>query len=185
MESEVAKYLYELGQLKRVRRSGWWLAGLESPESVADHTFRAAAVAFVLALVEGANPERSAALALFHDSAETRLNDLHRVGKRYVDWESAEAQALQDQTSPLPDSIRRPIVELLEEYRSQRTLEARVARDADRLECLLQGCEYRERGASAAEEWIQSSQRELTTEAARKLAATCIRHGSRGWQRDP
>ena len=82
MESEVAKYLYELGQLKRVRRSGWWLAGLESPESVADHTFRAAAVAYVLALLEGANPERSAALALFHDSAETRLNDLHRVGNK-------------------------------------------------------------------------------------------------------
>ena len=36
MEKGIARYLFELGQLKRVRRSGWWVAGVDQPESVAD-----------------------------------------------------------------------------------------------------------------------------------------------------
>ena len=73
MEADVAKYFYELGQLKRVKRSGWWLAGLRDPESVAEHAFRTAAIAYVLAAMEGANPEKAAALALFSPSFSPRL----------------------------------------------------------------------------------------------------------------
>ena len=40
MHKEIANYLYELGVLKRVRRSGWWLAGVKDAESVAEHSFR-------------------------------------------------------------------------------------------------------------------------------------------------
>jgi len=39
-ETELAKYLHELGQLKRAQRSGWWLAGIRDAESVAQHSFR-------------------------------------------------------------------------------------------------------------------------------------------------
>ena len=90
MEKGIARYLFELGQLKRVKRSGWWVAGVDQPESVADHSFRCAAIAYVLAELEGANPERAATIALFHDTGETRVNDQHRVGKSYVDWSGAE-----------------------------------------------------------------------------------------------
>jgi hypothetical protein len=41
--NDMAKYLYEAGQLKRVKRSGWWIAGVKDPESVAEHSFRTAA----------------------------------------------------------------------------------------------------------------------------------------------
>jgi putative hydrolase of HD superfamily len=30
--NDIAKYLYEIGQLKRVKRSGWWMAGITDPE---------------------------------------------------------------------------------------------------------------------------------------------------------
>jgi putative hydrolases of HD superfamily len=36
--SNIAKYLYEIGQLKRVKRSGWWMAEIVDPESVAEHS---------------------------------------------------------------------------------------------------------------------------------------------------
>ncbi|PIX22726.1 MAG: HAD family hydrolase, partial [Deltaproteobacteria bacterium CG_4_8_14_3_um_filter_45_9] len=28
MGKDIAKFLYEMGQLKRVKRSGWWIAGV-------------------------------------------------------------------------------------------------------------------------------------------------------------
>ncbi len=36
----LAQFLFEVGYLKRVRRSGWWLLGNKTPESVAEHSFR-------------------------------------------------------------------------------------------------------------------------------------------------
>ncbi|GAA2641235.1 HD domain-containing protein [Paractinoplanes durhamensis] len=36
----IAAFGYELGLLKRVRRTGWWHAGVRDPESVAEHTMR-------------------------------------------------------------------------------------------------------------------------------------------------
>ena len=47
MEKGIARYLFELGQLKRVKRSGWWVAGVDQPESVADHSFRCAALSLI------------------------------------------------------------------------------------------------------------------------------------------
>nr|GID85867.1 hypothetical protein Ade03nite_47910 [Actinoplanes derwentensis] len=41
----IAAFGYELGLLKRVRRTGWWHAGVRDPESVAEHTMRTAQLA--------------------------------------------------------------------------------------------------------------------------------------------
>jgi putative hydrolase of HD superfamily len=65
----VAAFGYEPGLLKRIRRSGWWHAGVPDPESVAEHTMRAAQLAAILAVEEGAEPQRA---ALWHDGQESR-----------------------------------------------------------------------------------------------------------------
>jgi hypothetical protein len=70
---EIVNFLYEIGSLKRVRRSGWWLTGVLMPESVADHSFRGAVIAFVVAEIEGIDPFRTAVICLFHDLNEIRL----------------------------------------------------------------------------------------------------------------
>ncbi len=98
----MAKYLYELGQLKRVRRSGWWIAGVENPESVAEHSFRTAVIAYFLAQLEGADPRRRLSWRLFHDISEARTNDLHRIVRRYVDWETIDKKVIEDQSKRLP-----------------------------------------------------------------------------------
>ena len=81
-----------MGQLKRVKRSGWWIAGVENPESVAEHSFRTAAIAYLLAKLEGADAGRVTLMALFHDMGEARTNDLHRIVRRYVNWENVDQQ---------------------------------------------------------------------------------------------
>ncbi|GGP44124.1 hypothetical protein GCM10010214_16250 [Streptomyces abikoensis] len=43
-ETEHAKgtagFLLEMGMLKRAKRSGWWIAGVKDPETIAEHSFR-------------------------------------------------------------------------------------------------------------------------------------------------
>jgi putative hydrolase of HD superfamily len=57
----LAAFGYELGILKRIRRAGWWHAGVRDPESVAEHTMRVAQLAALLAAEEGADPARGRA----------------------------------------------------------------------------------------------------------------------------
>ncbi len=61
----VANFAFELGVLKRMRRAGWWHAGVRDPESVAEHSLRVAQLASLIAAIEGAEPSR-AALPLVH-----------------------------------------------------------------------------------------------------------------------
>ena len=48
-----AAFAYELGVLKRIRRAGWWHAGVRDPESVAEHSLRVAQLAAIIAVEEG------------------------------------------------------------------------------------------------------------------------------------
>ncbi len=67
---EVAKYLYEMGYLKQVKRAGWGMLGITQPESVAEHSFRTAIIGYVLASLADADPQKTATMCLFHDTAE-------------------------------------------------------------------------------------------------------------------
>src|SRR5690606_24428473 len=80
----IAAFGYEMGILKRLRRAGWWQAGVRDPESVAEHSLRVAQLAAVLAAEENGNPERAAYLALWHDSQETRTGDLPHSARPHV-----------------------------------------------------------------------------------------------------
>jgi 5'-deoxynucleotidase YfbR-like HD superfamily hydrolase len=86
-ESELeglTNFLYEMGLLKRYKRTGWMIAGIDNPESIAEHSFRTAIIGYLLAVMEGADPAKTAALCLFHDTQETRIGDVPSVGKAYV-----------------------------------------------------------------------------------------------------
>ena len=63
------------GALKRVRRRGWVLRGVTEPESVADHSFRTALLALVLARDDSFDRGRCVAMALVHDLAEAVVGD--------------------------------------------------------------------------------------------------------------
>jgi 5'-deoxynucleotidase YfbR-like HD superfamily hydrolase len=49
-EHDITGFLYEIGLLKRYPRTGWALAGVPAAESVAEHSFRAATIAAVIAV---------------------------------------------------------------------------------------------------------------------------------------
>jgi HD domain len=40
----LTNFLYEMGLLKRYKRTGWLVAGVDNPESIAEHSFRTAII---------------------------------------------------------------------------------------------------------------------------------------------
>jgi len=171
----IVSFGYEAGQLKKLPRAGWLLTGITSPESVADHSFRVAVLAYVIAVQEGANPERAAALGLFHDFPETRIGDVPSVGKPYVRTADPN-KVIADQTAALPASLAEHITALVAEHESAKTpdatLESRCSRDADKLELLLQAREYQAQGNQLVQPYIDSMIPAISTRTGMALAKT-------------
>ncbi len=141
----VVAFAYEMGVLKRLRRAGWWHVGVRDPESVAEHSLRVAQLAALIASEEGGDPARAAYLGMWHDSQETRIGDIPHSAKPYMDVASNE-RITEDQVAVLPEAAAKSIREAVTEYEAAETIEARCAKDADRLECLMQAVEYGEAG---------------------------------------
>lgn len=177
----ITKYLYELGQLKHLKRSGWWVAGIKDPETVAEHSFRTAILGYILAQLEGADPLRTTAMCLFHDTQEARLNDLHWIGANYVEIKDAEKKAFLDQIGNLPINIKESLDFLMTDFVQGETLEAQIVRDADRLECLIQAREYQAQGFNDVETWISNCKAGLQTGSAKELAESCLRVDPKEW----
>ncbi|MGH3885879.1 MAG: HD domain-containing protein [Pseudonocardiaceae bacterium] len=177
----IAKFAFELGVLKRIRRAGWWHVGVRDPESVAEHSLRVAQLASLIAAIEGAEPSRAALLAIWHDSQETRTGDIPHTARPYLDQRSPEVITA-DQTASLPDAARKTVQEAVLEFEAQQTLEAHCAKDADHLECLIQAIEYQDAGYAGVQGWIGSSRNSLRTETARRVADAALHTSPRAWR---
>jgi putative hydrolase of HD superfamily len=180
--SAVANLLYEMGTLKQARRTGWWMAGVRDPESIAEHSWRTALIASVIAKVEGADPARATLLAVWHDSQETRTGDVSYLGRRYAQRADPE-MVTADQIAGMPEPLAETVRELVAEYEARQTPEAICARDADKLECLLQGVEYKAQGHANAQRWIDNSRSRLVTGTAQRLADQLLDRDPLEWLR--
>jgi hypothetical protein len=100
----VATYLFEMGLLKHAKRTGWWIAGIKDPETIAEHSFRTALIGAMLAAMEGADPARTALLCLFHDTQETRTGDIPHIGRRYLSAAGNESVTA-DQVATCPPEV--------------------------------------------------------------------------------
>ena len=174
-----AAFLFEMGYLKDVTRAGWLLLGIPQPESVAEHSFRVAMISLILAANDGADLGRTTALGLLHDAHETRIGDVHSVGRAYVTTAAPEAVTAH-QTAGMPDAAAKALQDLTAEYEAGETLEARLAHDADKIETLLQAKEYQIRGYDTSG-WRETSLAALRTDAGKVLAQAIAQSDPLSW----
>ncbi|MGH3245680.1 MAG: HD domain-containing protein [Trebonia sp.] len=175
-----ARLIYETGLLKLSKRTGWWLCGVKDPESIAEHSFRTAIIAGLLAGMEGADPARATMLAVWHYSQETRVGDIPHLGRRYLQAATNE-QVTQDQAAGLPAALAAQLRALVHEYENGDSPEVHCAHDADKLECLFQAIEYRDSGHQNVAGWIESSRAKLRTKSAARLADAAAAMSSQQW----
>jgi 5'-deoxynucleotidase YfbR-like HD superfamily hydrolase len=174
-----ATFLFEMGHLKNLPRAGWLFLGIPQPESVAEHSFRVGMVGITLAAMEGADAGRTAALCLMHDAHETRIGDVPSVGRAYITTAAPEAVTAH-QVAGVPDEVAKVMQELTAEYEATKTLESRLAHDADKIETLLQAVEYQAQGYKAGP-WRETSLAALRTDAGRQLAQAIGSADPRWW----
>ena len=174
-----SRFFYELGMLRRVQREGWKLLGIIHPESVAEHSLRAAQIAYVLAILEDhPSPETVCSMLVFHDMGECRIGDIQKVANRYV--QSDERRAVTDQLEPLNDiGIR--ILNLWDEIESQNSNTGIIAKDADLLELALTACEYKKQGFTRANDWLEKTKKRLHTTSAKNLLKSFIETDPMDW----
>ncbi|HUE75408.1 MAG TPA: HD domain-containing protein [Chloroflexota bacterium] len=158
-----------LSRLKRTRRQGWIDRDVANPESVADHSFRMALLAWVISGRAGLNRGRAIMLALVHDLAEAYAGDitpfgdlsglspterrrvLQKAPERTVaeqqQWDrhkhARETEGLRVLLAGLHSQERAVLTALWTEYEEGQTAEAELVKQLDKVETWLQAQEYR------------------------------------------
>ncbi|XP_072499322.1 5'-deoxynucleotidase HDDC2 [Notamacropus eugenii] len=136
------QFLRLVGQLKRVPRTGWVYRNVEKPESVSDHMYRMAIMAFVTE-DKHLNKDRCVRLALVHDMAECIVGDIapaDNIPKE--EKHRREKEAMKRLTQLLSEDVRKEIYNLWEEYENQSSAEAKFVKQLDQCEMILQAFEY-------------------------------------------
>src|SRR6187551_657313 len=162
---QLTAFVYETANHQKTPRSGLWLLG-SGNQSVAEHLFHTAMIAYALASLEPkADKNKIVLMALFHDIGEGRTSDHNYMHQRY--GRLAEAEAVKDLSESVP--FGGEILSLFKEEQEHQTLEAKIVPDADVLEWMATLRAEEVKGNFKAKEWIAIGLKRLKMPAARKL----------------
>lgn len=159
-----AKYLLDffetIGKLKTTKRTGWVLAKIKNPESVAEHSFRMTIMAMFLAKKLKCSQNKLIKLCLLHDVAEAICGDLvldyseyfqeqkkrriyKKIGITKKEKERMEKKSIKKLCKMPGQREGKELEGIWKEFAEGKTREARMARQLDKLEMLLQATEYK------------------------------------------
>ena len=172
------RFLHLAGRLKETARAGWVLRGVEAPESVADHSFRLALMALVLAprAGEAVDRGRCVEMALVHDLAEAVVGDITPYDGVAADEKRRREEETMRELAALAGDPA--LLDLWREYDAAATPEARFVKELDKLETVLQAAEYGARpdvGHAALDEFWATAEARVTSPIPRALLAALRR----------
>jgi len=166
-----------VGMLKKTPRTGYQFLG-SGQESVAEHSFRAAIIGYILAKqTPGIDPYKVVLMCLFHDFHEARTGDHNYVNKQYVTVD--EDKAVRDLARDLPFGDE--IISVTDEFNRAETAEARIARDADQLDLMVELKEKKDLGNRYAIDWLFYAEKRLLTDSGKKMSDELLKTDSTDW----
>jgi len=148
--------------LKKLKRTGWILRGIRNGESLAEHSFGTACLAWVLSR-EIKNPpldsDKVLKMAIVHDISEAFIGDIPYVALKYFSEKSQmENAAFADITADIEPDLRDEMRNLFAEFQAEETPEAKFVKAVDKLDMLITAAEYEKAGtASLLDFWNNSS----------------------------
>jgi len=160
-------FLFEMGTLRHVRRTWNQFGGL-SMANDAEHTFRVAVLAWLIAEREGVDTNQVLKMAIVHDMTEIRTGDVNMVSRLYA--VRKEEEAINDQTEEvaMQDEMRA----LWRECEERKTKAAKIVKDADNLDIELELMESMARGevfSRALQKKREAIRDKLFTKTAKQL----------------
>ena len=169
MSKRDLEFLYEVGSLRYLPRQ-WRRFGLTDAQNITEHHFRVIWLALVIAAREGVkDTDRIVKMALVHDVAESRTNDVDYIGRQYV--ERKEERAISDILEKT--SLQKEFMDLWHEYEDRQTIESKIVKDADNLDVDMELRELGARGLKLESIWEKHrtplAAKNLFTESAKQL----------------
>ena len=168
MLKKLTNLIFEAFHLKQIKHEWWRLAGVQFPDSVAEHSLNAAQIGYILAKMEWADANKVATMLVWHDIWETRIWDFHKIASRYIpDKKTIEKNVMNDQFDWI--DFKDDIMGIFHEYEERDTKEWLIAKDADYLEMAFQAKIYIENGNNHAMDWVINVGGALKTESAKAI----------------
>jgi 5'-deoxynucleotidase YfbR-like HD superfamily hydrolase len=166
----IANLLFKANILKKIPRSGYHFLGA-GKESVAEHSFSTAFIAFVMAqMAPDANAYRLIAMCLVHDLPEAKTGDLNYVQKKYVT--ANENKAIKHIVKSLPFGAK--LSDLIAEFNERRTMESKLAHDADQLALILDLKALSDIGYEPPKKWLPFALNRLETKTGQEMARSIL-----------
>jgi putative hydrolase of HD superfamily len=164
-------FLDKARELKRLKRTGWVLKGVASPESVADHSFMLAVMSYFYAKKLHLDADKCVKMALMHDLGEAfsgdipdRAHDSERTMPR-EEKRKREAEGMRKTLALLPATEAKEMRGLWEEFVARKTKEAQLVKDLDKLEMCMQALEYagKDKNKKKFAEFFEDGEQNITT----------------------
>jgi len=183
---KIIEFFINIGKLKTIPRQGWVLRGIKNPESIAEHSFRAAIMAWILAEQKHKklNLEKLLKMALVHDMCDIFAGDTtpydsilpknnkerQEILKTWPRFSEGDKKKLSEEKykkeilglekliKDLPNKLKNEIKNLWLDCEKGLSPEGRFFGHTNKLENLLQATEYWKAGKNPSLKsfWIQA-----------------------------
>lgn len=171
--------MYEIGTMRYISRTWKQFGGVDFA-NLAEHTLRVVWISMLISKYEKADISKVIQLALIHDLAETRTGDVNYLTRMYTKRD--ENKALNDIVKNT--SFEEEIKSLWVEYENRLTLEAKIVKDADTLDCDIELQETEASGSkikNVLSETRKATYKKLNTNTAKKLFQEIVNSNPHSW----
>ncbi|KAL8189530.1 hypothetical protein R6Q57_029096 [Mikania cordata] len=159
--------------LKSTKRAGWVKRDIAGPESIADHMYRMGLMGLIASDTPGVNRDKCIKMAIVHDIAEAIVGDITPSdGVPKAEKSRREKEAIDHMCKLLGGGPRaEELHELWMEYEENSTTEAKIVKDFDKIEMILQALEYEKEQSKDLEEFFQSTAGKFQTDLGKAWAS--------------
>ncbi|KAL6525416.1 hypothetical protein OROHE_015723 [Orobanche hederae] len=171
--SSAIDFLTLCHRLKMTKRAGWVRREVKEPESIADHMYRMGLMALIASDIPGVNREKCMKIAIVHDIAEVAIVGDITPSDNIPKQEKSrrEQEALRNMCELLGGGERaKEISDLWMEYEENSSMEAKLVKDFDKLEMILQALEYENEQGKNLEEFFESTAGKFQTDLGKAWA---------------
>ncbi len=157
--------------LKHSERQGWKDKDVERPrDTIASHSLGASLLGWVLAEKEDLDSDKIVKMLVMHDLIMTYVEDYTPEDEEFDSKKEMEREAFDDLIEDIPEVIRDEFTSLFQELQNQETREAKIAKEADKLDTLLQARSYsQESDEEFFQEFIESYRDYFSSETGRSM----------------
>ncbi len=163
---ELLEFARLIGKLKKIPRSGWLKkVGVNNPESVAEHVFRQSILCMIVGDMLKLNTEKMIRMALLDDLHEAIIGDLMpeeqtKVGEK--EYRNQEISGTRKLLSFISKELVDEYFDIWNELHQLKSEEAKIVRQLDKIEMVIQSLEYEEEGHDKKkldEFWVDTEKR--------------------------